>query len=152
MCRQVAAHPALMAAIAVSSFPFLVWKICFIASLPHVACTLSMRLFTPPHFHDGWGFFHFVMLITEYYARKNVLRELVLRKGEGRTALIRHLAFPVWKARAHSSGVFVYWRHDESTDRPGCETRHVKHLEDFMVRPIQNLLIDSPPVKSNPDL
>jgi hypothetical protein len=37
---------------------------------------------------------------------------------------MRHLAFPVWKARAHSTGVFVYWRHDGSTDRPGRETEH----------------------------
>ena len=56
-----------------------------------------------------------------YYARKKCPSlALWLREG-GWTALIRHLAFPVWKARAHSSGVFVYWRHDESTDRPGRE-------------------------------
>ena len=72
LCRQVAAHPALMAAIAAP--PSLFWSgKCFIASLPLDACTLSLRL-PPPHFHNGWGFFHFVMLITVYYARKNVLR------------------------------------------------------------------------------
>lgn len=113
--RQVAARPILMAAIAQRVPPSLWYGKYFLLPLhPHSACTLSTCMC--PH-HDGWGF-HFVEFITEYYTRGNfgpcstIGLDFVWREG-GRTALIRHLAFPVWKARAHSSGVFVYWRHDD---------------------------------------
>jgi hypothetical protein len=116
--RQVAAHSALMAAIAGFTSPLLALKVFF-----YCICLPTLRFphhayLPPPHLHDGRSFFHFVMLITEYYARKNVgpfsMAGLVLGWVEGgRSALIRHLAFPVLKARAHSSGVFVYWRRDD---------------------------------------
>ena len=102
-----------------SSFPFLEWKMFYCLTSPR--CLYPLLASSPTSFPQWVG------LLSLCYAHNSVLCKkkcpsLVLRAAEGgRTALIRHLVFPVWKARAHSSGVFVYWRHDESRDRPGCE-------------------------------
>lgn len=62
----------LMAAIAFSVPSFQRWKYFLLPGLPTLRVPSPLGCPPPPYFHDGRGFFHFVMLITEYYARKNV--------------------------------------------------------------------------------
>jgi hypothetical protein len=49
---------------------FSAWKIFFIAPLPQLGLYPLHCLIPLPHFHDGWGFFDFVMLITVLRKKK----------------------------------------------------------------------------------
>jgi hypothetical protein len=106
-----------MAAIAFSIPSFQPGKYFLLPGFPTLRVP-SPLAFPPTAFPLGVG------LLSLCYAHKSITQEKTLALvrwlvwldgggGRGLTALIRHLAFPVLKARAHSSGVFVYWRQDD---------------------------------------